>query len=139
MTAEQDAADPEQTNHNSQTIVLVEDHPPIASLISSFIHAATSYQVLSFSDGQDLLHHLDDLRTRLPVLLLLDYHLPTMTGLQLYEQLQHIEGFRKIPALFITAEVSSGVKEELIQRHLGVLSKPFTFKEFLAALTPLLT
>ena len=139
MTAEQDAADQEQAKHKSKTIVLVEDHPPIASLISSFIHLATSYEVQAFSDGQEVLQHLDDLRKEQPALVLLDYHLPTMTGLQLYDHLQHIEGIGQIPALVITAETSPQIEKELAQRHLGVLYKPFTLKEFLAALTPLLS
>ena len=139
MTAEQDSPGHQQASHQKQTIVLVEDNPQIRYIIASFIDLATPYEVQSFSDGQELLHYLDDLQNTPPVLFLLDYHLPTMTGLQLYDQLQHIEGVDQVPALLITAEPSLQFEKELAARHLPVLSKPFTFKEFLAALTPLLT
>lgn len=138
MKAEQDSAGQEKTHNQRNVIVLVEDNPQIRYIISSFVDVATSYHVQAYSDGQDVLHHVDDLCTQQPVLLLLDYHLPTMTGVQLYDHLQHIEGLGHVPALIITAESSLLIEKELAQRHLGILSKPFSLKELLAALAPLL-
>jgi len=61
-----------------------------------------------------------------PDLLLLDYQLPDMTGLQLYDRLHAQKAFRHLPAILLSATLPH---LELEKRHLIGLYKPFRVAE----------
>jgi CheY-like chemotaxis protein len=60
-----------------------------------------------------------------PALFLLDYHLPAMTALELYDRLHKIEVFKHVPALIISASQPSSMRDEIAKRGLTFLEKPF--------------
>jgi CheY-like chemotaxis protein len=64
-----------------------------------------------------------------PDLFLFDYHLPDMTGLQLYDQLHAQKEFEHIPAILMSAQLPGGA--ELESRQVLGLSKPFRIKQLL--------
>ena len=65
---------------------------------------------------------LESARELLPDLILLDYELPELDGLQVVEQLRADETLREIPVLLASA---AKVSIEDIQRTDGFLAKPF--------------
>jgi CheY-like chemotaxis protein len=70
-----------------------------------------------------------------PDLFVLDYHLPNMDGLELYERLHTTRGLEAIPTLFLTAYPFSLA---IRGRKLISLKKPFEFDELLHVIHELL-
>jgi len=121
----------EQTSSQSRTILLIEDDPDTAEMLLLVFRFETSYHVARFESGEDLLHRLETVKARPPALLILDYLLPGMTGLELYEQLTRQEEVVPIPTLLITA---THLSDSLIERSgypITLLHKPFHLDEFL--------
>ncbi len=71
---------------------------------------------------------LELVRTTVPDIFLLDYQLPSMTGIQLYDRLHLMRGFQHIPAIIMSANLPL---YELEKRNLFGLYKPFDLDELL--------
>jgi DNA-binding response OmpR family regulator len=112
-------------NALTRTVLVVEDDVDVAEMLVAVLeelhcqtlHAPDSYQALTIA------------RDVQPDLLLLDYHLPDINGLELYDRLTAIEGLQGMPTLFISANPPIS---ELQKRRLPYLKKPFELDEFLA-------
>src|SRR5437762_12564179 len=84
----------EQTR--GKTILVVEDDVEIGSFLSIAIGQETPYQAVLVTDGHQA---LETVTHALVDLLLLDYTLPTMNGLELYNQ------WHAIPVLAATTAI----------------------------------
>jgi len=112
---------------NKKAIVIVEDNEQIAELIKETLNAEPDYQAVAVHDGALA---LEVIRAVKASLILLDYGLPGMDGLQLYDMLQEDENTRDVPIIFVTAsEQSPDFKK---RKFSNVLSKPFDLDELLA-------
>lgn len=116
-----------------KTILVVEDDRSMASFLVEAIKQETSHQALFAFDGHQALKMLQDLK---PNLLLLDYGLPRMNGLDLYDHIHAIKELEHIPALLISARP---LLEEAKKRKLMCLKKPVELAELLQAIEKLLT
>lgn len=67
------------------SIYVVEDDPLTASLLSTMLKQTYEAEVMVFDDGQTALAAC---RKKFPDILILDYQLPGMTGIEIYNQLQ---------------------------------------------------
>lgn len=105
----------------AKTIFLVEDDAGIGDFLVSAIEQETPYHALLFSDSFQALKAVHDIK---PDLLIVDYHLPRMNGLQLYDYLQAQEGLTTVPTIMISANFSFP-PGELTRRHITGLKKPF--------------
>jgi CheY-like chemotaxis protein len=119
-----------------KVILLVEDDLSNAEVIELLLKAEGEYRVVRFSCGKDILKHLDDIQTLKPVLLLLDYHLPGMSGMDIYKHLTCAEGIEQIPAIFVTARKLSEKEEDSIKEcnFLKLIYKPYDIIELLEAI-----
>jgi two-component system phosphate regulon response regulator PhoB len=115
-----------------KTILIVEDDEAIGEFLAMSISQETSYHPLVVSDGFEALKVLTDLR---PGLLLLDYRLPSMTGIELYDQLSTTKELRSIPTIMTSA---SNIEHEVGDRNVSVLPKPFELDELLIMITKIL-
>ena len=116
-----------------KTILVVEDDRSMATFFVEAIKQETSHQALFAFDGHQALKMLHDLK---PNLLLLDYGLPRMNGLDLYDHIHAIKELEHIPALLISAHPPF---EEAKERKLMCLKKPVDLAELLQAIEKLLT
>src|SRR5579859_2507224 len=91
---------PSEAHTTVKTILVVEDDRSMASFFVEAIKQETSHQALFAFDGHHALKLLFDLK---PDLLLLDYNLPRMNGLDLYDHIHSIKELAHIPALLISA------------------------------------
>ena len=73
-----------------------------------------------------------------PCLFILDYGLPGMNGIELYDRLHVNHELAPIPAVLITANRTIP-QEELRQRQLITFMKPLELDTFLATIETLLT
>lgn len=116
-------------------IVIVDDDHDIGDLLQQIILDQTAYKVVWIAESDLALQAASFLR---PSLLLLDYMLPSMNGLFLYDRLQEIETFRGIPTVIISAG-STLPFEEMRSRGMHLLKKPFEIDDLLDLLAELLS
>src|SRR6266568_1447190 len=84
----------------TKTILLVEDEAVISSLLVEVIVQETPYRAIVATDGRAALQLVQHFT---PDLLLLDYRLPGMNGIELYDRLHSNEALAAIPAILMTA------------------------------------
>ena len=108
-----------------KTILVVEDDEAVGSILVLMLLTESPYLVLLVTDGYQALKVVHDLK---PSLFLLDYKLPGMDGIALYERLHAITGLADIPAIIISATLP---RRALQERHLTCLAKPFGVDQLL--------
>ena len=115
-----------------KTILIVEDDPSIGEMFMQTLVEEHVYSPVLVESGAQALELVKDIT---PDLLLLDYHLPQMNGLELYDYLHAMPRFSSVPAILITA----GVMEHNIgDRHIVGMSKPVDINKLLDIISELL-
>lgn len=109
-----------------KTILIVEDDPDIGEFLSLALQQETPYHALVVSNAFQALEVIKDIQLSL---LVLDFRLPYMTGIELYDQVCAVQGH--IPTIVISA---AEIGHEIEGRNLTVIPKPFELDEFLAAI-----
>jgi two-component system response regulator (stage 0 sporulation protein F) len=109
---------PAAQTSRSATILIVEDDENVGKVLQQAIDEQTPYQTTVVHDGP---HALERARHIQPCLLLLDYRLPGMNGLEVYDRLQSMEETRGVPAIMMSATLPT---EELQHRGIYQLRKP---------------
>jgi DNA-binding response OmpR family regulator len=115
-----------------KTILLVEDDTVIAGLLVQMITQETHHQIFSVPDAPEALDLVKNIK---PQLLILDYWLPTIQGIELYDQLHNTEELEKVPAIMLS--VNAPLKE-INQRQIVYMRKPFDMFRLLEAIDKLL-
>ena len=123
------------TSPTAKTILLVEDDQSIGDFLVTAIEQETPHYPLLLADSFQALEAVEDIK---PDLLILDYRLPRMNGLELYDHLQAQEGLTDIPTIMISANFSFPLSE-LTRRHITSLKKPFDLDAFLPLIERLLS
>ncbi len=122
--------------HSEKPVILaVDDEAHILHVVSLKLKNA-GYEVLTAQDGEEGLAMAIERR---PNLVITDYQMPFMTGLELCLKLKEHEATADVPALMLTARGFSLSQEDLERTNIGgVLSKPFSPREVLARVGELL-
>jgi DNA-binding response OmpR family regulator len=119
----------------TKTTLLVEDDSSISSFLEEAIEQETPYRAIVASDSNAALKLV---RHFTPCLFILDYGLPDMNGIELYDRLHLNHALAPIPAILITANRQLS-QQQLQQRQLITFRKPFDLDPFLATIETLLT
>jgi two-component system phosphate regulon response regulator PhoB len=117
------------------TILVVEDEPAIAELIKVNLTFA-GHKVLCAMNAQqaDIL-----IRAELPDLILLDWMLPDVTGLQLAKRLRSDERTHSVPIIMLTARTDEQDKIDGLEAGADdYITKPFSPKEMMARIKAVL-
>lgn len=124
-----------QASSTGEKIVLiVDDDRDIGDILQKIILDQTDYKVVWIAESDLALDAAWYLR---PSLLLLDYMLPSIDGLDLYDRLQGMEGMRGVPTVLISASETLPF-EELRARGIYLLKKPFELGDLLDMVAQLL-
>jgi CheY-like chemotaxis protein len=113
-------------------ILLVEDDPNIGEVLAQAITQETPYLATLVSDGFQALNTVQGIK---PNLFILDYHLPRMNGIELYDRLHALNGLLQVPALMISARLP---EQELAQRNIRGMNKPLDLDDFLQTIEDLI-
>lgn len=109
-------------------VALVDDEAPVRSALGRLLRLA-DYTVLPFASGGEF---LQSLVARVPDCVLLDVHMPGLSGLQVQQSLR--ESGRALPVVFITASDDEAIERSALAAGArGVLHKPFSGEQLLAA------
>ena len=110
------------------SILIADDESHIVHVVSLKLRNA-GYRVLTARDGEEALEVA--LRER-PDLVVTDYQMPYMTGLEVSIKLKEHEATKSVPILMLTARGFSLEGEDLERTNIAdVVSKPFSPREVL--------
>ena len=115
-----------------KTILVVEDDANMGEFFVQALQQETPYQSMLATDGFEALKIVRSIK---PNLFVLDYQLPNMNGIELYDHLHATEELRNVPALFMSANAPV---RELEKRRVYYLKKPFDLEELLQKIDELL-
>jgi DNA-binding response OmpR family regulator len=119
----------------TRTIIVVEDDQAICSFLLEAIARETPYRAIVATDSRAALKLVQYYK---PDLLILDYGLPYMNGIELYDRLHSNRELAAIPAILMTA-IRHIPREQIQQRQLITFMKPFELDALLATIETLLT
>ncbi len=111
----------------TKTILVVENDESIGELLVLTIKQETHFKAQLVVSANEALRVA---RQTIPHLFLLDYHLSSMTGIQLYDQLHRQPGLQHIPAILMSASLER-YEQEIKSRNITGLSKPFDLDDFI--------
>ena len=109
-------------------ILVADDEAHILHIVSMKLSNA-GYEVVTAVDGEEA---LELCVAEKPDLVITDFHMPYLTGLELSHQLRQDEQTKSIPVLMLTARGFEIEPEEMARAGIvDVLSKPFSPREVL--------
>ncbi|MEX2672419.1 MAG: response regulator [Phycisphaeraceae bacterium] len=107
-------------------ILVVDDESHIVNVVSLKLRNA-GFTVVTASDGEEAFELAQQC---LPELIITDYQMPFLSGLEMCEKLKQTPATAHIPALMLTARGFSLTQADLAPTNVvGVLSKPFSPRE----------
>ena len=116
-------------------ILVVEDEKPISELIGFHLEQQ-NYQIKFSYDGESAIQEIEHW---LPDLILLDWMLPNISGIEVLKRIKRKDNLKNIPIIILTAK---GQEDDKIRGfELGVedyVTKPFLPSEILARIKSLL-
>ena len=118
-------------------VLIVDDN---ATNLTLFRHLLKNINGTSSECFADAKKAMEWCQTNEPDLVLLDYMMPEMDGLEFIKLFRAIEGYKDIPLIMVTADVESQVRHQALE--LGAhdfLTKPVDKTEFLARTRNLLS
>ena len=113
----------------SASILVVEDDENVGEFLQQAIDEYTPYHTTVVHDGTRALEKAQQIQ---PCLLLLDYKLPGINGLEVYDRLQSMEETRGVPAIIMSASLPT---EELQSRGIYQLRKPMDIGNVIRMIT----
>lgn len=119
----------------SKRIVVADDEAHILRVMSMKLTNA-GYEVITAVDGEEA---LELCAREKPDLLITDYQMPVMSGLELCKELRASDQTRNIPAIMLTARGFDIEASDMVAAGItAVLAKPFSPREVLAKVNDLL-
>ena len=119
----------------AKKILIADDEPHILYVLKLKLSNA-GYEVVTAMDGEEA---LELCQSEHPDLVITDYEMPIMTGLEMARKLHADEQFKSVPVLMLTARGFDIEAEEMAAAGIaGVMSKPFGPREVLGKVRQLL-
>ena len=120
---------------SEKTILVADDESHILHVVSLKLRNA-GFRVLTARDGQEA---LELAQQQHPDLLITDYHMPQLSGLELCQRLKQDDQTNNIPAIMLTARGYHLEPSDTEQSGiLRMLSKPFSPRHLLSTVNEVL-
>jgi CheY-like chemotaxis protein len=117
---------------NAKIILIVDDNVIMREYLNLVLSEETPYKPVLVSDGFEALKIIGVMK---PSLFILDYRMPGMNGIELYDRLHEKKEFEKTPAIMISIHLP---KSEIAVRSLVGIQNPFERSELLTIIEALL-
>lgn len=114
------------------TILVVEDDDSIGTLLIDALMLETPYNAMLVTDG---FQALKAMHTQKPCLVITDYRLPHMDGLELWDRMHATADIDDVPTILMSAYLP---KDEVQKRNMVSLQKPFELDDLLETIQALL-
>jgi CheY-like chemotaxis protein len=109
----------EAQKSSHKLVLLIEDNEVTTAILRQMLAEDSTYRVEHARDAETAWQMLSHVK---PDIILLDYDLPGMNGIELYDRLHLSESLRAIPVLFMGVTLPIKALE---QRQVPFLYKPF--------------
>jgi FixJ family two-component response regulator len=110
-------------------IAVVDDESPVRTMLGRLLRLA-DYRVTAFASGKEF---LDSLNTQLPACVILDLHMPGLSGLDVQSRMCAAQ--IDVPVVFITASDDIALDQVILEAGgKRLLRKPFCNDELLEAI-----
>jgi len=120
---------------NQRTILIVEDEQPIRDMVAFGLKRA-GFEVIEAADSRAARAHVADRR---PDLMLVDWMLPDMSGLELTRLMKRDKETREIPVIMLTARALEQDKVTGLESGADdYITKPFSARELVARINAVL-
>ena len=117
-------------------ILLVDDSKTMRGIVQRAIRQA-GFRGLVVGEAENGIQALEKLRGEQPKLILSDWNMPEMSGIDFLVQVRASQN--KVPFGFITSEASAAIKELAMKSGASfLLTKPFSPEAMQEALSPIL-
>ena len=114
-------------------ILVIEDDDSIGTFLVEALSQETPYKAMLVTDGFQALQLV---RIVKPSLVITDYRLPNMNGLELYDMLKSMHPLKDTPTIIMSAHLPM---QEVRKRNLVGLNKPFELDDLLNTVERLLS
>lgn len=120
---------------SAKTIIIADDETHILNVLSIKLQNA-GYNIITAQDGEEAYQLACEHR---PDLVITDYQMPRLSGLELCTRLRSTSATQYIPAVMLTARGFSLTDRDTTQDNIReVISKPFSPREVLALVQKLI-
>ena len=126
---------PGHAGRGAKTILVADDESHILHVVSLKLRNA-GFRVVTAHDGQEA---LDAAAQERPDLIITDYHMPQLSGLELCRRLKQDPKLPQVPVIMLTARGYHLEPQDTEQSGiLRMLSKPFSPRQLLATVNEVL-
>jgi DNA-binding response OmpR family regulator len=116
--------------------LIIEDNPTSLMLLKQLVSRVDGCEAATFSDPTEALSQLDELEVDI---VLVDYMMPTLNGIEVIRRLRAAEGYQTVPIVMVTAENEKETRLEAFNAGAtDFLVKPIEPIEFKARVRNLL-
>ena len=116
------------------TVLIVDDSNVMRKIIQKQIKAANLI-VDEFMEAGDGKEGLEKVKEKVPDLILCDWNMPNMTGIEFIKTLHSTGDYSNVPIVMITTEGSDSMRAEAAAAGAkGYITKPFTPEQLVAEL-----
>ena len=113
----------------TRVVLVVEDDKPIGDVVVDAINDEAGYTAVGVGNASDA---METLRTVPADLIVLDLHLPGMSGIELYDRIRSDDRYRYVPVIFETGRMSEH-RQELRERGVAMyVKKPFDLNDLVS-------
>lgn len=118
-------------------VIIVDDNPLNLRLMEGLVRKVGDYATLTF---QDPLQGMQWCETNVPDLLIVDFMMPELNGLDFIRRFRGLAGFDDIPVLMITADHEKQTRYDALENGANdFLTKPIDAPEFKARVNNMLS
>ncbi|MFB3891513.1 MAG: response regulator [Phycisphaerae bacterium] len=119
----------------SRKVLVADDEAHILNVVSMKLRNG-GFEVITAVDGEEA---LELARVEKPDIVITDYQMPIMTGVELCKALRACEGTKRIPAVMLTARGFDLDANDMAEAGIvAVLAKPFSPREVLEKINEVL-
>ncbi len=115
----------------SKRVLVVDDAEDCLNVTATCLRLFADWTVFTATNGMAA---LEEARAQRPDVILLDYHMPEMSGCDVLEALKSEEALRDIPVFFYTADPEGLEKNATSSKADGILAKPLNPESLAEAL-----
>lgn len=119
-----------EVNINASSVMIIDDEPSTVAIVRAFLKQGGFERLSTLTEPTQAFDRILDNR---PDLVLLDFRMPGMDGIEILKQMRGSEQTRSIPVIFLTSSTETKVKVDAL--NLGAndfLHKPVNASELLA-------
>ena len=126
---------PQRTNMAGETILIIEDNEVNRVLVRDMLRFK-GYQTLEARSAEEGIRVA---REKKPALILMDFHLPGMNGIEAFQALRADVDTRAIPVIAVTASAMPEDRKQILAAGFdGMQTKPIHVVEFLGLIEQVL-